>query len=144
MLSQDPARPELDVPPVTNLILFFACAEHCHLSFCFSAGMLSTASQLLQSTPMTAAGDTLKLLRLTLTAQLKPADIEFAYLGNLAAVPPGEPLLDEEHAQCLEAVFQRMQHAYAADTGANHALTALTSLLLVIAFSWKLHVPCAM
>ncbi len=106
--------------------------------------MLPAASQLLQSTPMTAAGDTLKLLRLTLTAQLKPADIEFAYLGNLAAAPPGEPLLDEEHAQCLEAVFQRMQHAHAADTGANHALTALTSLLLVIAFSWKLHIPCAM
>ncbi len=84
---------------------------------------------------MTAAGDILKLLRLTLTAQLKPADIEFVYLGNLAAVSPGERLLDEEHAQCLETAFERIQHDHAADKGPNHALTALTSLLLVIAFS---------
>ena len=54
--------------------------------------MLPAASQLLQSTPVTAAGDILKLLRLTLTAQFKPADIAFAYLGNLAAVSIGEPL----------------------------------------------------
>ncbi len=55
--------------------------------------MLPAASQLLQSMPMTAAGDILKLLRLTLTAHSKPADIEFAYLGDLAAVSPGEPFL---------------------------------------------------
>lgn len=97
--------------------------------------MLPAASQLLQSMPMTAAGDILKLLRLTLTARLKPADIEFAYLGNLAATSSGEPLLYREHAQCLEAAFERIQHAHAADKGANYALTALTSLLLVIAFS---------
>lgn len=51
--------------------------------------MLPAASQHLQSTPTTAAGDILKLLRLTLTAQVKPADIAFAYLGNLAVVQLG-------------------------------------------------------
>jgi len=90
--------------------------------------MLPAASQLLQSMPMTAAGDILKLLRLTLTARSKPADIEFAYLGDLAAVSPGEPLLDQEHAKCLEGAFGRIEHAHADDKGANHALTALTSL----------------
>ena len=130
--------------------------------------MLPAASQLLQSMPVTAAGDILRLLRLTLTAQLKPADIAFAYLGNLAAVSIGEPLLDEEHAQRLETAFEGIQHAHAADKGANCGLTALEkkrkrkdyaflrqfnekpsiipgcpaleNLLRMIAVSWRLHI----